>query len=80
MNFTGLAAPGELVEVEILDATSQTLSGQESILSRAAALTFVQFRRFGQVDIRPEAGIAAVPGSERAETLFVGVIHGSVER
>ncbi|HEY1519383.1 MAG TPA: tRNA (N6-isopentenyl adenosine(37)-C2)-methylthiotransferase MiaB [Solirubrobacteraceae bacterium] len=36
VNFTGLGAPGELVEVEILDATSQTLSGQESILSRAA--------------------------------------------
>ena len=36
VNFTGLGAPGELVEVEILAATSQTLSGQESILSRAA--------------------------------------------
>jgi tRNA-2-methylthio-N6-dimethylallyladenosine synthase len=35
VNFTGLGAPGELVEVEILEATSQTLSGQESILSRA---------------------------------------------
>jgi tRNA-2-methylthio-N6-dimethylallyladenosine synthase len=35
VNFTGLGAPGELVEVEILHATSQTLSGQESILSRA---------------------------------------------
>jgi tRNA-2-methylthio-N6-dimethylallyladenosine synthase len=35
VNFTGLGAPGELVEVEILDATSQTLTGQESILSRA---------------------------------------------
>jgi tRNA-2-methylthio-N6-dimethylallyladenosine synthase len=35
VNFTGLGAPGELVDVEILDATSQTLSGQESILSRA---------------------------------------------
>ncbi len=36
VNFTGLATPGELVDVEILDATSQTLSGQESILSRAS--------------------------------------------
>ncbi|MBV9367346.1 MAG: tRNA (N6-isopentenyl adenosine(37)-C2)-methylthiotransferase MiaB, partial [Solirubrobacterales bacterium] len=36
VNFTGLGAPGELVDVEILEATSQTLSGQESILSRAA--------------------------------------------
>jgi tRNA-2-methylthio-N6-dimethylallyladenosine synthase len=36
VNFTGLAAPGELVQVEIDHATSQTLSGQESILSRAA--------------------------------------------
>jgi tRNA-2-methylthio-N6-dimethylallyladenosine synthase len=35
VNFTGLGAPGELVDVEILDATSQTLTGQESILSRA---------------------------------------------
>jgi tRNA-2-methylthio-N6-dimethylallyladenosine synthase len=36
VNFTGLGARGEFVEVEILEATSQTLSGQESILSRAA--------------------------------------------
>jgi tRNA-2-methylthio-N6-dimethylallyladenosine synthase len=36
VNFTGLGTPGELVEVEITNATSQTLLGQESILSRAA--------------------------------------------
>src|SRR5436305_8274323 len=36
VNFTGLATPGELVEVEITGATSQTLSGHESILARAA--------------------------------------------
>jgi tRNA-2-methylthio-N6-dimethylallyladenosine synthase len=36
VNFTGLGGPGDLVDVEILDATSQTLSGNESILSRAA--------------------------------------------
>jgi tRNA-2-methylthio-N6-dimethylallyladenosine synthase len=36
VNFDGLAAPGELVEVEITGATSQTLSGHEAILSRAA--------------------------------------------
>ena len=36
VNFTGLGAAGELVEVEILEATSQTLSGRESIVSRAA--------------------------------------------
>jgi tRNA-2-methylthio-N6-dimethylallyladenosine synthase len=36
VNFAGFGAPGQLVEVEILDATSQTLLGQESILSRAA--------------------------------------------
>ena len=36
VNFNGLGAPGELVEVEIQEATSQTLSGQETILSRAA--------------------------------------------
>jgi tRNA-2-methylthio-N6-dimethylallyladenosine synthase len=36
VNFTGLGAPGEIVDVEIHEATSQTLSGQESILSRAA--------------------------------------------
>jgi tRNA-2-methylthio-N6-dimethylallyladenosine synthase len=30
VNFTGLGAPGEMVEVEIIEATSQTLSGQES--------------------------------------------------
>ncbi len=36
VNFSGLGTPGELVEVEITGATSQTLSGQESILARAA--------------------------------------------
>jgi len=36
VNFDGLAQPGELVEVEITGATSQTLSGREAILSRAA--------------------------------------------
>ena len=35
VNFTGLGAPGDLVDVEILEATSQTLSGEETILSRA---------------------------------------------
>jgi tRNA-2-methylthio-N6-dimethylallyladenosine synthase len=36
VNFDGLATPGDLVPVEIAAATSQTLSGHESILSRAA--------------------------------------------
>jgi tRNA-2-methylthio-N6-dimethylallyladenosine synthase len=35
VNFTGLAQPGELVQVEIESASSQTLSGQESLLARA---------------------------------------------
>ena len=35
VNFEGTAAPGELVEVEIDAATSQTLSGHERLLSRA---------------------------------------------
>ncbi|MBV8990161.1 MAG: tRNA (N6-isopentenyl adenosine(37)-C2)-methylthiotransferase MiaB [Solirubrobacterales bacterium] len=35
VNFTGLASPGELVEVEITGATSQTLAGEESLLARA---------------------------------------------
>ncbi len=37
VNFAGLAAPGELTEVEILKATSQTLSGEERLLARASA-------------------------------------------
>ncbi|HEX2087983.1 MAG TPA: MiaB/RimO family radical SAM methylthiotransferase, partial [Solirubrobacteraceae bacterium] len=37
VNFTGLAAPGELVQVEITGATSQTLAGEESLLARAGA-------------------------------------------
>jgi tRNA-2-methylthio-N6-dimethylallyladenosine synthase len=37
VNFGGLAAPGELTDVEILAATSQTLSGEEQLLARAAA-------------------------------------------
>jgi tRNA-2-methylthio-N6-dimethylallyladenosine synthase len=36
VNFAGLAAPGELTHVEITAATSQTLSGEESLLARAA--------------------------------------------
>ena len=36
VNFSGLGAPGDLAWVEIDGATSQTLSGREPILSRAA--------------------------------------------
>jgi len=36
VNFTGLASPGELTDVEILSATSQTLSGEERLLARAS--------------------------------------------
>ncbi|MGO9322545.1 MAG: tRNA (N6-isopentenyl adenosine(37)-C2)-methylthiotransferase MiaB [Solirubrobacteraceae bacterium] len=36
VNFTGLAAPGELTDVQILSATSQTLAGEERLLARAA--------------------------------------------
>jgi tRNA-2-methylthio-N6-dimethylallyladenosine synthase len=36
VNFTGLGSPGELVGVEITGATSQTLSGHEPIMGRAA--------------------------------------------
>src|SRR6478672_6799096 len=37
VNFSGLARPGEIVPVEIHAATSQTLAGEESLLSRATA-------------------------------------------
>ena len=37
VHFTGLAAPGEIVPVLIESATSQTLAGEESLLSRAGA-------------------------------------------
>jgi tRNA-2-methylthio-N6-dimethylallyladenosine synthase len=36
VNFDGLAAPGEIVPVTITAATSQTLSGELSLLARAA--------------------------------------------
>jgi tRNA-2-methylthio-N6-dimethylallyladenosine synthase len=35
VNFSGLAAPGELTQVQIDRASSQTLSGEESLLTRA---------------------------------------------
>jgi tRNA-2-methylthio-N6-dimethylallyladenosine synthase len=35
VNFTGLAKPGEFTQVRIHAATSQTLSGEESLLARA---------------------------------------------
>jgi tRNA-2-methylthio-N6-dimethylallyladenosine synthase len=34
VNFTGLGSPGELVDVEITGATSQTLSGEASLVSQ----------------------------------------------
>jgi tRNA-2-methylthio-N6-dimethylallyladenosine synthase len=37
VNFSGVAAPGELVDVEITGATSQTLSGLQSLVARGAA-------------------------------------------
>jgi tRNA-2-methylthio-N6-dimethylallyladenosine synthase len=37
VNFDGLAAPGELTQIEITAATSQTLSGEESLVARAAS-------------------------------------------
>ncbi len=37
VNFTGLAQPGEYVQVEIERATSQTLMGEETLLSRIGA-------------------------------------------
>jgi tRNA-2-methylthio-N6-dimethylallyladenosine synthase len=36
VNFAGLGAPGDLVDVEITAATSQTLSGEMSLVARAA--------------------------------------------
>jgi tRNA-2-methylthio-N6-dimethylallyladenosine synthase len=36
VNFAGLAEPGELTQVHIDSATSQTLSGEESLLARLA--------------------------------------------
>jgi tRNA-2-methylthio-N6-dimethylallyladenosine synthase len=37
VNFTGLAHPGELTDVLVATATSQTLSGEEQLLARAGA-------------------------------------------
>jgi len=37
VNFTGLAAPGELTQVRIEAASSQTLSGEELLLARLAS-------------------------------------------
>ena len=36
VNFAGIAAPGELTEVEIASATSTTLAGEESLVARLA--------------------------------------------
>jgi tRNA-2-methylthio-N6-dimethylallyladenosine synthase len=37
VNFTGVAAPGELADVEIASATSTTLAGEERLLARLPA-------------------------------------------
>ena len=55
VNFTGLAAPGELAEVEITAATSQTLSGEERLLARGGELS-QGFR--GRGDASPPRGLA----------------------
>ena len=34
INFAGVAAPGELTEVEVASATSTTLAGEERLLAR----------------------------------------------
>jgi tRNA-2-methylthio-N6-dimethylallyladenosine synthase len=39
VNFTGLGAPGDLVPVQITGATSQTLTGEMSLLARAGTAT-----------------------------------------
>jgi tRNA-2-methylthio-N6-dimethylallyladenosine synthase len=36
VNFTGMAVPGELAEVQIASATSTTLAGEESLVARLA--------------------------------------------
>ncbi len=36
VNFSGLASPGELVEVQITGATSQTLAGEASLVAQAS--------------------------------------------
>jgi len=36
VNFSGLAAPGEIVPVQITAATSQTLTGELSLLAAAS--------------------------------------------
>jgi hypothetical protein len=36
VNFAGLAAPGELTEVDIASATSTTLAGEERLAARVA--------------------------------------------
>jgi tRNA-2-methylthio-N6-dimethylallyladenosine synthase len=35
VNFEGLGSPGDLVQVEITAATSQTLTGEMSLVARA---------------------------------------------
>jgi tRNA-2-methylthio-N6-dimethylallyladenosine synthase len=37
VNFSGLAAPGEITQVRIVSATSQTLAGEELLLARVGA-------------------------------------------
>jgi tRNA-2-methylthio-N6-dimethylallyladenosine synthase len=50
VNFEGLGAPGDLVEVEITGATSQTLAGEQSLVARAASLAPPDDRRTASPD------------------------------
>ena len=75
VNFTGLAAPGEIVAVEIHSATSTTLAGEESLLSRAAAVAARRRWRASAVRRRrrrsaPSARRAAVQSAGGHELLL----------
>jgi len=36
VNFSGLGSPGQLIDVQINSATSQTLAGEASLLARVS--------------------------------------------
>ena len=54
VNFDGLASAGEIVPVEIAAATSQTLSGSESLLSRRCLKLALDIKQHARQ--RPRAG------------------------
>ncbi len=80
VNFLGLAAPGELADVEIASATSQTLAGEERLLltgcCRSMRIRAAVLEEFGKPLVVQEVELAEPgPGEVLVRLVACGVCH-----